>query len=74
MPLILSLQLEQDEQSAVACEPAVANPSVCSFPKGCMGARKPVLHVSHRNLNPDKELKRKFGSRVVQNEQRYCSL
>ena len=33
-----------------------------------------MLHVSHRNLNPDMELKKTFGSRVVQNEQRYCSL
>lgn len=64
-----NLKLEQDEQSAVACETTLVNPSICSFAKGCIGPRKPVLHVTHRNLNPDKELKRKFGSRLVQNEQ-----
>jgi hypothetical protein len=49
----------------VAWEPAAAN-----YSKDFMGARKPTLHVSHRNLNPNNELKRKFGSKVVQNEQR----
>jgi hypothetical protein len=63
------LQLEKNEQSAVAWEPAPENPNVYS-----VGARKPVLHVSRRNLNPNNELKRKFGSKVIQNEQRYCLL
>jgi hypothetical protein len=59
------LQLEKNEQSAVAWEPAAAN-----YSKDCVEARKPILHVSRRNLNPNNELKRKFGSKVVQNEQR----
>ncbi|XP_052269537.1 transcription factor 25-like isoform X2 [Dreissena polymorpha] len=29
---------------------------------------KPLLHVEHRNLNPDTELKRIFGSRVIREE------
>jgi hypothetical protein len=59
------LQLEKNEQSAVAWEPPAANLS-----KDLVGARKPILHVSRRNLNPNNELKKKFGSKVVQNEQR----
>ncbi|KAG8508141.1 Transcription factor 25, partial [Galemys pyrenaicus] len=33
-------------------------------------ARKQVLHVEHRHLNPDTELKRYFGARAVLGEQR----
>jgi hypothetical protein len=66
------LQLETNEQSAIAWESAPVNPTVYSYSKGFTGARKPILHVSRRNLNPNNELKRKFGSKVVQNEQRYC--
>lgn len=32
--------------------------------------RRSVLHVEHRNLNPETELKRYFGARAVQGEQR----
>lgn len=32
--------------------------------------RRPVLHVEHRNLNPETELKRYFGARAVQGDQR----
>ncbi|XP_037344894.2 transcription factor 25 [Pungitius pungitius] len=32
--------------------------------------RRTVLHVEHRNLNPDTELKRYFGARAIQGEQR----
>lgn len=59
-----NLELETNEQSAMAWEPASAN-----YSKDFVGARKPILHVSRRNLNPNNELKRKFGSKVVQNEQ-----
>ncbi|GFN80034.1 transcription factor 25 [Plakobranchus ocellatus] len=30
---------------------------------------KPLLHIDHRNLNPETELKRMFGSQVVMGEQ-----
>jgi hypothetical protein len=59
------LQLEKNEDSAVTWEPPAAN-----YSKDFMGAKKPILHVSRRNLNPNNELKRKFGSKVIQNEQR----
>uniref|UniRef100_A0A8C2W6V3 Transcription factor 25 (basic helix-loop-helix) n=1 Tax=Cyclopterus lumpus TaxID=8103 RepID=A0A8C2W6V3_CYCLU len=37
----------------------------------CSGSdRKSVLHVEHRNLNPETELKRYFGARAVQGDQR----
>lgn len=37
----------------------------------CGGSdRKSVLHVEHRNLNPETELKRYFGARAVQGDQR----
>lgn len=32
--------------------------------------RRSVLHVEHRNLNPETELKRYFGARAVQGDQR----
>ncbi|XP_063332767.1 transcription factor 25 [Pelmatolapia mariae] len=32
--------------------------------------RRPVLHVEHRNLNPETELKRYFGARAVLGDQR----
>ncbi|XP_037103560.1 transcription factor 25 [Syngnathus acus] len=32
--------------------------------------RRPVLHVEHRNLNPETELKKYFGSRAVLGDQR----
>ncbi|XP_041644409.1 transcription factor 25 [Cheilinus undulatus] len=32
--------------------------------------RRAVLHVEHRNLNPETELKRYFGARAVQGDQR----
>ncbi|KDR12891.1 transcription factor 25 [Zootermopsis nevadensis] len=64
-----NLELENNEQSAVAWEPAPANPNVYSYSKSFIEARKKILHVSRRNLNPNNELKRKFGSKVVQNEQ-----
>ncbi|XP_054627250.1 transcription factor 25 [Dunckerocampus dactyliophorus] len=32
--------------------------------------RRPILHVEHRNLNPETELKRYFGSRAVLGDQR----
>ncbi|XP_069701735.1 ribosome quality control complex subunit TCF25 [Periplaneta americana] len=64
-----NLELEKNEQSAVPWEPAPANPNLYNYSKGFMGARKPILHVSRRNLNPNNELKRKFGSKVIQNEQ-----
>ncbi|XP_007937433.1 transcription factor 25 [Orycteropus afer afer] len=35
-----------------------------------LGARKHVLHVEHRHLNPDTELKRYFGARAILGEQR----
>lgn len=31
--------------------------------------RKSVLSIQHRNLNPNNELKRIFGSKIIQNEQ-----
>ncbi|XP_068436008.1 ribosome quality control complex subunit TCF25 [Clinocottus analis] len=37
----------------------------------CSGSdRRSVLHVEHRNLNPETELKRYFGARAVQGDQR----
>ncbi|KAE8297111.1 Transcription factor 25 [Larimichthys crocea] len=37
----------------------------------CGGSdRRSVLHVEHRNLNPETELKRYFGARAVQGDQR----
>ncbi|XP_068616879.1 ribosome quality control complex subunit TCF25 [Brachionichthys hirsutus] len=37
----------------------------------CGGSdRKSALHVEHRNLNPETELKRYFGARAVQGDQR----
>ncbi|XP_030270705.1 ribosome quality control complex subunit TCF25 [Sparus aurata] len=37
----------------------------------CGGSdRRAVLHVEHRNLNPETELKRYFGARAVQGDQR----
>ncbi|XP_044065550.1 transcription factor 25 [Siniperca chuatsi] len=37
----------------------------------CGGSdRKSMLHVEHRNLNPETELKRYFGARAVQGDQR----
>ncbi|XP_004473490.2 ribosome quality control complex subunit TCF25 [Dasypus novemcinctus] len=35
-----------------------------------LSARRHVLHVEHRHLNPDTELKRYFGARAVLGEQR----
>ncbi|XP_006860317.1 PREDICTED: transcription factor 25 [Chrysochloris asiatica] len=35
-----------------------------------LGSRKHVLHVEHRHLNPDTELKRYFGARAILGEQR----
>lgn len=32
-------------------------------------ARKSVLSVDHRTLNPNNELRRIFGSKIIQNEQ-----
>jgi hypothetical protein len=34
------------------------------------GAKKGILGIEHRRLNPNNELKRIFGSKIVQNEQR----
>ncbi|XP_029952405.1 ribosome quality control complex subunit TCF25 isoform X2 [Salarias fasciatus] len=39
--------------------------------EGCGGSdRRSVLHVEHRNLNPETELKRYFGARAVLGDQR----
>lgn len=32
--------------------------------------KKGILSIEHRSLNPSNELKRIFGSKVIQNEQR----
>lgn len=32
---------------------------------------KNILSVEHRNLNPNNELKRIFGSKIVQNDQKF---
>lgn len=32
--------------------------------------KKGILNIEHRSLNPNNELKRIFGSKIVQNEQR----
>ncbi|KAG8278757.1 Transcription factor 25 [Homalodisca vitripennis] len=34
------------------------------------GPKKGILNIEHRSLNPNNELKRIFGSKIVQNEQR----
>ena len=69
------LQFEKNEQPQESWEAAPANNDLYSYSKGfvAIGARKTILHVSRRNLNPSNELKKKFGSKVVQNEQGYVT-
>ncbi|XP_003461244.1 ribosome quality control complex subunit TCF25 isoform X2 [Cavia porcellus] len=52
--------LERIEDGSGLSRPGPAPPS----------SRKHVLHVEHRHLNPDTELKRYFGARAVLGEQR----
>ncbi|XP_036688391.1 transcription factor 25 isoform X5 [Balaenoptera musculus] len=49
----------------------IEDASGCSHPgPPPLSARKHVLYVEHRHLNPDTELKRYFGARAVLGEQR----
>lgn len=64
-----NLELEKNEQPATPWVPAPANSNLYSYSKDFVEAQKSILHVNRRNLNPNNELKRKFGSKVIQNEQ-----
>lgn len=43
--------------------------SVVEKPEKNVHVRKGILNVQHKNLNPNNELKRIFGSKIIQTEQ-----
>ncbi|PSN57953.1 Transcription factor 25, partial [Blattella germanica] len=56
-----NLELERNEQEEVTWEPAPTDPNLYTSSKEFVEAHKPLLHINRRNLNPNNELKRKFG-------------